>query len=102
NRIAYGIVGDAGPRDKLGEASVEMNRILNGLPQGAIPANAADAIRRFQAPESLLIIFTGNENRAAYPITPQRVHDQAKARLDAWGGEERLRACAAQITSNGH
>ena len=100
--IAYGIVGDAGPPDKLGEASVEMNRILNGLPQGAIPSNAADAIRRFQGPESLLIVFPGNENRLAYPVTPQRVHDLAKARFDAWGGQERLKACAAQMNSTLH
>jgi hypothetical protein len=31
-QLVYGIVGDTGPNNELGEASVEMNRILNGLP----------------------------------------------------------------------
>jgi len=100
-RVAYAIAGDAGPPKKLGEASVEMNRILNGLPPGTIPANGTDAKRRFQAPESVVLIFTGPENRLKYPVTPGRVHDSAKARFDAWGGEERLRACVAQIKSRG-
>jgi hypothetical protein len=102
NRIAYGIVGDAGPSNKLGEASVEMNRILTGLPAGMVPANRADAKLRFQGPASLIIVFTGNENRLAYPITPQRVHDLAKARFDAWGGQDRLKACAGNMTSMSH
>jgi hypothetical protein len=96
-RAAYGIVGDAGPADQLGEASVEMNRILNGLPAGTIPKNAKDAINRFQAPKSLVLIFPGAPNRLDYPVTPERVMAQAKARVADWGGEARLAACLAEI-----
>lgn len=95
-RLAWGIVGDTGPSDEIGEASVEMNRILNGLPAGAVPQNARDAVRRFQAPRSLVLIFPGRQNRLAYPITPQTVL-QVKARFDSWGGEARLAACASEI-----
>jgi hypothetical protein len=95
--MAYGIVGDTGPEDELGEASVEMNRILNGLPPGTIPRNGKDAVQRFQAPKSIILVFAGPSNRLDYPITPQRVTDHVKARFDTWGGEARLALCAAEL-----
>jgi hypothetical protein len=97
HRLAFGIVGDTGPRDEIGEASVEMNRMLNGLPAGAVPQNREDAEQHFQAPRSLVLVFPGEENRLPYPITPQRVMDQVKARFTTWGGEARLLECAAEI-----
>src|SRR5205085_12261110 len=33
------------PENELGEASVEMNRILNGLAPGTIPRNGMDAVQ---------------------------------------------------------
>jgi hypothetical protein len=96
-RLAFGIVGDTGPRDEIGEASVEMNRILNGLPAGSVPRSSADAVRRFQGPKSLVVVFPGVENRLPYPVTPQSVMDRVKARFTAWGGEARLVECAAEI-----
>jgi hypothetical protein len=96
-RLAFGIVGDTGPTNEIGEASVEMNRILNGLPEGAVPRNAADAAQRFQAPASLVLVFPGDENRLPYPITRQRIMDLVKARFTAWGGQARLVECAAEI-----
>jgi hypothetical protein len=96
-RLVNGIVGDTGPEDELGEASVEMNRMLNGLPPGTIPRNGKDAIERFQAPKSLILVFTGASNRLSYPITPQRIAEQVRHRFDAWGGENRLAACANEL-----
>ena len=99
-RFAYGIVGDTGPEDKIGEASVEMNRILNGLPPGSVPSGGQDAIDRFQGPRSLILIFPGPQNRLPYPVTPDRVANQAKARFEAWGGEARMSACAAELAGS--
>jgi hypothetical protein len=101
-RIAYGIVGDTGPKDELGEASVEMNRILNGLPAGEKPKSYRDAVKRFQGPKSLILIFPGNSNRLDYPVTPERVTAEVKARFEAWGGKTRLDACLENIPQNGH
>ena len=97
HRLVFGIVGDTGPTDELGEASVEMNRILNGLPSGTIPRNGKDAVARFQAPKSIVLVFTGASNRLPYPVTVQRITEQAKSRFDAWGGQTRLAACAAEL-----
>jgi hypothetical protein len=99
-RLAFGIVGDTGPEDEIGEASVEMNRMLNGLPAGAVPRNGKDAVQRFQGPKSIVLVFPGPANRLPYPVTPERVMDRAKARFEAWGGMERLAACAAQLPAS--
>ncbi|MCI0736633.1 MAG: hypothetical protein L0Y50_10250 [Beijerinckiaceae bacterium] len=100
-RIAFGIVGDTGPANELGEASVEMNRILRGLPDGDKPNSYRDAVRRFQGPKSVILIFPGTENRLAYPVTAERVLSEVEARFDAWGGKPRLAACLHEIPESG-
>ena len=97
HRLAFGIVGDTGPTDEIGEASVAMNRALNGLPETAVPSSGRDAIARFQAPRSVVMVFPGQANRVPYPITPERVASLAKARFDTWGGESRLTGCLAEV-----
>ena len=96
-RLALGIVGDLGPEDRLGEASVAMNRILNGLASSDNPRSGADADERFQAETSLVFVLPGEDNRLPYPVTGARAGAFAKARFDAWGGESRLQACLAEI-----
>jgi hypothetical protein len=97
HRVAYGLVGDLGPVDELGEASVSMNRTLNGLPEDDNPKSASDADDRFQAGRSIVVVLPGDENRTPFPLTPDGVRSFAKARFDAWGGEARLKACLNEI-----
>jgi hypothetical protein len=96
-RIAFGIVGDLGPDNKLGEASVAMNRTLNGLASSDNPKSGDDADARFQASASIVFVLPGEENRLPYPVTGERASAFAKVRFDAWGGESRLQACLAEI-----
>lgn len=96
-RIAYGIVGDKGPADELGEASVAMNRILRGLPASENPANYSDAVKRFQAPRSIVLIFPGKAQRAKYPITASSVQQEVKSAFADWGGAKRLQRCAQDL-----
>lgn len=96
-RRSFGIVGDIGPSDEIGEASVAMNRELNGLPGDAVPANREDAKDRFQAPRSLVIVFPGTANRAGLPLTPERVGAHAQEAFEAWGGEARLESCLVAL-----
>ena len=70
-QIVLGIVGDIGPHSEIGEASVEINRILNGLPQGTIPSNRVDAEKRFQGPKTLFLILPGQSNRISQPINAE-------------------------------
>jgi hypothetical protein len=96
-QITLGIVGDIGPHTEIGEASVEMNRILNGLPQGAHPSNRVDAENRFQGPKTLFLVLPGQSNRVSQPINAETVKSFAEARFNAWGGEARLEACMSEI-----
>lgn len=96
-RVAVGIVGDTGPADEIGEASVEMNRILNGLPVGAIPVNRQDAKDRFQAGKTVFLVLPGSGNRVPRPITADTVSAFAAERLKEWGGLERLEGCLSKL-----
>ena len=97
HRMALGIVGDTGPATDIGEASVEMNRILNGLPAGSIPTNRADAEKRFQGPKTILLIFPGAANRISPPINASTVSAFTESRLNSWGGKDRLEGCLSEI-----
>lgn len=96
-RITLGIVGDIGPHNEIGEASVEMNRVLNGMPQGATPTNRVDAENRFQGPKTLFLVLPGQSNRISQPINAETVKSFAEARFNAWGGVARLEACMPEI-----
>lgn len=97
HRFAYGIVGDKGPVDQLGEASVAMNRDLNGLPLDANPASYRDAIRRFQGPRSAILLFPGATHQLARPLTRDRVVAATQALFERWGGRPRLDACLREL-----
>lgn len=94
---AFGLVGDKGPANELGEASVAMNRTLNGLPADDLPKNYADAVRRFQAPGSAVLLFPGAAHRLAYPLDGASVTQRTRALFDRWGGAARLRACVTPL-----
>lgn len=99
-RLAFGLVGDKGPTNELGEASVAMNRTLNGLPADIVPANYTDAVRRFQAPRSIVLLFPGASHRIARPLTGTSVPAATGALFDRWGGQARLEACVARLPTN--
>ena len=92
-RVVAGIVGDVGPSDELGEASVAMNRSLNGLPDTELPRHRRDAIERFQAGRTAVLILPGNAFRLARPITPQRVAEAGTDALSKFGGADKLYGC---------
>ncbi|MEH3036740.1 MAG: glycoside hydrolase family 75 protein [Sphingomonas adhaesiva] len=96
-RIAYGLVGDKGPTNELGEASVAMNRTLNGLPDSERPANYRDAVARFQAPRSIILLLPGTANRIARPLSGASVTAATRAQFERWGGQARLDRCMSAI-----
>lgn len=92
-RVVPGIIGDVGPAKQVGEASVAMNRALNGLPASELPKHRVDAIERFQAGHSAILIFPGTDAVLARPITDERVAEGGQAALAKFGGADKLYSC---------
>ncbi|MDO9416326.1 hypothetical protein [Pararhizobium sp.] len=93
HRTVYGIVGDYGPVKEIGEANIAMNRKLNGLPDTDQPKHRQDAINRFQAGRTAILLFPGDAHVLDRPITGARIADAGKAALMQFGGSEKLYAC---------
>jgi hypothetical protein len=93
HRVVHGIVGDLGPANELGEASIAMNRALNGLPETEVPKHRQDAIERFQAGRSAVLLFPGDGFILDRPILGPRIAAAGQAALAAYGGAERVIEC---------
>jgi hypothetical protein len=100
SRVVYAVVGDSGPRDKLGEASIALNGQLLGKTQP--PANYREVRGKspyqgkgWAVPKAVVLVFPGTRDGANPYMTTDRVDAAAKERFEAWGGPARLAACAA-------
>lgn len=92
-RTVFGIVGDYGPVKEIGEASIAMNRALNGLPVEEQPRHRQDAINRFQAGRTAILLFPRSESVLARPISGPRIDEAGMTALTRFGGLEKLRQC---------
>lgn len=100
-----GVVGDQGPPDKLGEASLAMNGALLG--KNAPPENFLEvrgktpkyAGKGWVAPPTFTLIFAGSRDRAQPYMTVERINPVARKRFDDWGGLERANACIRAMRS---
>lgn len=92
-RTVPGIVGDVGPRQELGEATVAMNRMLNGLPATELPKHRLDALTRFQVKRAAILVFPGAASVLPYPITPARVAGAGDEVLSKFGGAGKVYRC---------
>lgn len=92
-RVVPAVVGDIGPGDELGEGTVALNRALNGLAPDDLPRHRQDAIDRFQAGRTAVLVLPGKASVLARPITGQRVADAGAQALTGLGGAPRLYAC---------
>jgi len=93
NRTVYGIVGDYGPARELGEANIAMNRKLNGLAENDQPKHRQDAIDRFQAGRTAVLLFPGEEFILARPITGAKIAEAGDKALTRFGGSEKVYKC---------
>jgi hypothetical protein len=93
NRTVLGIVGDIGPAKEIGEANIAMNRELNGLPANEQPKHRQDAIKRFQAGRSAILLFPGSDFVLAQPISGARIAAAGADALTKFGGAGKLIDC---------
>lgn len=96
SRTVPGVVGDTGPVNLLGEASIAMNAKLLG--KTVEPKNYPDVLKGWQAPRSFVLIFAKSRNTADPCMTQARIEPEAVKRFDAWGGQARARACVKAYT----
>lgn len=92
DRVVFGVVGDAGPSNKLGEASVAMNGALLGLSEQ--PTNFKDVKKRWGVKRAAVLIFPGTRDVQSPYLTRDRIEAAASPLFQQWGGVERLQACA--------
>ena len=98
HRTVPGIVGDLGPSNEIGEANIAMNRELNGLAANDRPKHRTDAVRRFQAGPTAILMFPGKEFRLGRPITGNTIATAgAKALMDFGGGQKLLQCIHKEI-----
>lgn len=97
--LVYGVVNDLGPRNELGEVSVALAGTLLG--KTAPPANYMEvrgkkgfAGKGWDVPKSFILVFPNTRDADKPYTTVDRIEAAAKARLAAWGGVARLKACA--------
>ena len=84
-KTAFALFADAGPANKIGEGSIALAEAL-GIPSSPRRGGATDGVE--------VVIFPGSGNRRPRP--QPEIDREAGARLAAWGGEARLRACGAR------
>lgn len=100
-RVVHGIVGDYGPVNELGEASVAMNRKLNGLPESAMPKHRKDAYERFQAGYSAILLFPGAKYRISRPLSSEKIEKYGAEILKKIGGASKVYSCIKKEVMNG-
>lgn len=95
----YGVIGDAGPFKKLGEASIAFNRQLM---RDAAPVNTyrrvlrldTQGIRGGESREIGFVVFEGSASALKGNYSPDNIRKVGEARFAAWsnGGLEQARA----------
>lgn len=93
--LAFAIVGDRGPAAKIGEGTVALAAALAGTPLAA-DATFAD-IRRLARPQVDYLLFPARDIRRLTngAFTQADIDRLGREALAAFGGEERLKSCAA-------
>lgn len=96
--IVHGVVGDTGPVNKLGEASIAMNGKLlqrTGLPENyqEVRGKGKYQGQGWSAPATFVLIYARSRDADDPYMTVARIEPLASDRFTIWGGSDRARAC---------
>lgn len=102
----FGVVGDTGPSNKLGEASVAMTGKL--LKKTAAPINYRELRGKppfqgkgWSVPATAVLIFPGTRDAKEPFMTVDRIDPAASEEFKRWGGMPRLVACLKAMGHGG-
>jgi glycosyl hydrolase group 75 (putative chitosanase) len=98
-RVAYAVIGDAGPSRALGEGSVALHAALGNDPF-VLRAGKRRAARGIGERDVLYVLFPGSRRENTL-VTPELVAVEGKRLLEQFGGDDRLRACSASVSRAG-
>jgi hypothetical protein len=101
----YGVVGDAGPFNKLGEATVAFNRLLQQSTAGIKTYRAALGLDtdKLKPKEIDFIVFEGSARALKRDYSPANIKKVGEKRLAAWmdgaldKAQARFLACAKKL-----
>ncbi|MEO8314207.1 MAG: hypothetical protein ABI645_05375 [Pseudomonadota bacterium] len=84
------VVGDSGPVDSLGEASIALNGQLLGKQS---PPETYKQVKTWVVPPTLVLFYAGTRDTQNPYLTIERIDKAAGERFAAWGGVVRAQAC---------
>jgi hypothetical protein len=90
-KVAYFIVGDVGPRNKLGEGSVALHQALGNSP--FVTRNGVRRALRGIGGRDIVYVLFPDSRPSSGPYTPGSISDAAKPLFDKFGGIDRLQQC---------
>lgn len=93
-RYTFAVVGDLGPKTKLGEASIALAAAIKGV---AIDPDTltGKTMRKLVVPKDVVtLVFPGMPVPA--PYGPAQIAEAGIAAIDRFGGLDRLKQCTAQ------
>ncbi|MBL9033381.1 MAG: hypothetical protein JNN33_01385 [Rhodospirillaceae bacterium] len=90
----FAVVGDLGPRNKLGEASIALAAAIKGVPIDPRTVTGR-TMRKLVVPHDVVtLVFPGAA--VAAPYGPAQIAEAGIAAIQRFGGLDRLKQCAAQ------
>ncbi|MEY6434061.1 glycoside hydrolase family 75 protein [Thioalkalicoccus limnaeus] len=94
-KLAYFVVGDTGPRNKLGEGSVALHQALGNDPF-VDRFGKRRAYKGIGARDVVYLLFPGSAQAVA-SFDAILIERAAKPLFERFGGIDRLKACAASL-----
>jgi len=94
--MSFAVVGDLGPRKKLGEGSVALHKALENDPFMLRPDGHIRAFKGIGPRDVVYIIFPGSR-KTDQVVTNEIIKSEGEDLLAQFGGKERLLNCIAQL-----
>jgi len=94
-RVAYAILGDAGPAKSIGEGTIALAAALRG--QAVSPTASYRQVKALALADVQYLVFPGAGIKALTngPFTQSDIDREGAQLLERWGGVQRLTQCAS-------
>jgi hypothetical protein len=104
-RVVFGVVGDRGPSQQIGEASIAFAQKLRGTSDVIKNTHQADALQLETGKHVTMLgvlVLGDTASKFGSDYAPENIERVAKAALDDWsaGNAGRLKACMSIATPN--